>query len=104
MIITTTTTNHSRSPQDSIHNDGERHVPYLMFFPNSTRNKLAVWAGNQVPNPSSEPPNQSFWCPVEPNLTFVQPRALFTLGLIFNLREGMRVAAMPFFFFQFFVQ
>ena len=32
---------------DSIHNDGERHVPYLMFFPDSTRNKMAAWAGNQ---------------------------------------------------------
>lgn len=32
---------------DSIHNDGERHIPYIMFWPNSTRNKLAAWAGNQ---------------------------------------------------------
>lgn len=32
---------------DSIHNDGERHIPYIMFFPNSTRNKLAAWAKNQ---------------------------------------------------------
>ena len=29
---------------DSIHNDGERHIPYLMFWPNSTRNKLAASA------------------------------------------------------------
>jgi hypothetical protein len=35
---------------DSIHNDGERHIPYLMFWPNTTRNKLAAWAGNQQPN------------------------------------------------------
>ena len=27
---------------DSIHNDGERHIPYIMFFPNGTRSKLAV--------------------------------------------------------------
>ena len=32
---------------DSIHNDGERHVPYLMFLPDHTRSKLAAWAGNQ---------------------------------------------------------
>lgn len=35
---------------DSIHNDGERHLPYLFFFPNSSRNKLAAWAGNQQAN------------------------------------------------------
>eukprot|EP00035_Acanthoeca_spectabilis_P015534 m.310465 g.310465 ORF g.310465 m.310465 type:complete len:540 (-) comp16380_c0_seq1:162-1781(-) len=35
---------------DSIHNDGERHLPYLLLFPNSTRNKLAAWAGNQQPD------------------------------------------------------
>ncbi len=35
---------------DSIHNDGERHIPYIMFFPNTTRSKLAAWAGNQGPN------------------------------------------------------
>lgn len=35
---------------DSIHNDGERHIPYIMFWPNTTRNKLAAWAGNQQPN------------------------------------------------------
>lgn len=35
---------------DSIHNDGERHIPYLMFFPNTTRSKLAAWAGNQQPD------------------------------------------------------
>lgn len=35
---------------DSIHNDGERHLPYLFMFPNSSRNKLAAWAGNQQPN------------------------------------------------------
>ena len=35
---------------DSIHNDGERHIPYIMFWPNTTRNKLAVWAGNQGAN------------------------------------------------------
>ena len=33
---------------DSIHNDGERHLSYLMFWPDTTRNKLAAWAGNQA--------------------------------------------------------
>ena len=32
---------------DSIHNDGERHFPYIMFMTNGTRSKLAAWAGNQ---------------------------------------------------------
>jgi len=32
---------------DSIHNDGERHMPYINFFPQTTRSKLAAWAGNQ---------------------------------------------------------
>jgi non-lysosomal glucosylceramidase len=35
---------------DSIHNDGERHIPYIMFWPSTTRNKLAAWAGNQGEN------------------------------------------------------
>eukprot|EP00463_Aulacantha_scolymantha_P001814 TRINITY_DN2439_c0_g1_i1.p1 TRINITY_DN2439_c0_g1~~TRINITY_DN2439_c0_g1_i1.p1 ORF type:complete len:275 (-),score=19.66 TRINITY_DN2439_c0_g1_i1:58-882(-) len=35
---------------DSIHNDGERHIPYIMFFPDGTRSKLAAWAGNQQAN------------------------------------------------------
>ena len=32
---------------DSIHNDGERHIPYIMMLPDGTRSKLAAWAGNQ---------------------------------------------------------
>ena len=35
---------------DSIHNDGERHVPYMMLFPNAVRSKLAAWAHNQGAN------------------------------------------------------
>ena len=35
---------------DSIHNDGERHLSYIMFWPNTTLNKLAAWAGNQGAN------------------------------------------------------
>ncbi len=34
---------------DSIHNDGERHMPYIMLWPNSERSKLAAWANNQAP-------------------------------------------------------
>lgn len=37
----------SRGCTDSIHNDGERHIPYIMFMTNGTRSKLAAWAGNQ---------------------------------------------------------
>ena len=37
----------SRCCTDSIHNDGERHIPYIMFLTNGTRSKLAAWAGNQ---------------------------------------------------------
>eukprot|EP00947_MAST-08B_sp_MAST-8B-sp1_P005443 g5443.t1 len=32
---------------DSIHNDGERHIPYIMMLTDGTRSKLAAWAGNQ---------------------------------------------------------
>jgi len=32
---------------DSIHNDGERHMPYIMLYTDGTRSKLAAWAGNQ---------------------------------------------------------
>jgi hypothetical protein len=33
---------------DSVHNDGERHIPYISIFPNSTRNKLTAWGKAQV--------------------------------------------------------
>ena len=39
----------SPSP-DSVHNDGERHIPYITIFPNSTINKLYAWAKFQLPN------------------------------------------------------
>ena len=34
---------------DSIHNDGERHIPYLMLWPDAERSKMAAWANNQAP-------------------------------------------------------
>lgn len=33
---------------DSIHNDGERHMPYIMLWPDAERSKLAAWAHNQA--------------------------------------------------------
>ena len=39
----------SSSP-DSVHNDGERHIPYIMIFPNSTLNKLIAWGKSQLSN------------------------------------------------------
>ena len=38
------------SSPDSVHNDGERHIPYITVFPNSTINKLYAWAKFQLPN------------------------------------------------------
>eukprot|EP01050_Picozoa_sp_SAG11_P006368 SAG11_NODE_490_length_8982_cov_5.961162_9_plen_762_part_00 len=35
---------------DSVHNDGERHIPYISIFPNSTKNKLRAWGATQLPN------------------------------------------------------
>ena len=35
---------------DSVHNDGERHIPYITIFPNSTINKLYAWAKFQLSN------------------------------------------------------
>ncbi|XP_023931770.1 uncharacterized protein LOC106167159 [Lingula anatina] len=32
---------------DSVHNDGERHIPYITFFPESTKNKMLAWAKSQ---------------------------------------------------------
>jgi len=29
---------------DSVHNDGERHLPYIYFFPETTRIKMLAWA------------------------------------------------------------
>ncbi len=34
----------------SLHNEGERHIPYIMFFPDTTRNKLVGWAEGQLLN------------------------------------------------------
>jgi len=36
--------------KDSIHNDGERHIPYLMFWPETTWSKIQGWAGIQLKN------------------------------------------------------
>ena len=33
---------------DSVHNDGERHIPYISIFPDSTRNKLEAWGKTQT--------------------------------------------------------
>jgi hypothetical protein len=33
---------------DSIHNDGERHMPYITLWPDAERSKMAAWAHNQV--------------------------------------------------------
>ncbi|XP_019862650.1 PREDICTED: uncharacterized protein LOC109591341 [Amphimedon queenslandica] len=35
---------------DSVHNDGERHIPYIFIFPNSTISKLYAWAKYQASN------------------------------------------------------
>ena len=35
---------------DSVHNDGERHIPYISIFPNSTISKLYAWAKYQLAN------------------------------------------------------
>lgn len=35
---------------DSVHNDGERHIPYIAIYPNSTISKLYAWAKFQLPN------------------------------------------------------
>ena len=35
---------------DSVHNDGERHIPYISIFPDSTRNKLLAWGKTQLSN------------------------------------------------------
>ncbi|XP_064405275.1 uncharacterized protein LOC135350425 [Halichondria panicea] len=35
---------------DSVHNDGERHIPYLMIFPDSTISKMRAWASFQLDN------------------------------------------------------
>ena len=33
---------------DSIHNDGERHIPYIMLWPTSTLSKMRAWAAGQL--------------------------------------------------------
>ena len=40
---------YSSSP-DSVHNDGERHIPYIMIFQNSTISKVKAWGKSQLSN------------------------------------------------------
>ncbi|CAD5124032.1 DgyrCDS12336 [Dimorphilus gyrociliatus] len=35
---------------DSVHNDGERHIPYITMYPESTKNKIRAWAKSQQAN------------------------------------------------------
>ena len=35
---------------DSVHNDGERHIPYIMLFPESTKSKMIGWSKTQLAN------------------------------------------------------
>eukprot|EP01064_Diplonema_japonicum_P031942 TRINITY_DN5885_c0_g3_i1.p1 TRINITY_DN5885_c0_g3~~TRINITY_DN5885_c0_g3_i1.p1 ORF type:complete len:905 (+),score=206.99 TRINITY_DN5885_c0_g3_i1:218-2932(+) len=35
---------------DSVHNDGERHIPYIMLFPESTKSKIVAWGKVQLKN------------------------------------------------------
>lgn len=35
---------------DSIHNDYERHIPYMLYFPETEKMKLYVWADFQMEN------------------------------------------------------
>ncbi|KAL1521790.1 hypothetical protein AB1Y20_021443 [Prymnesium parvum] len=35
---------------DSVHNDGERHVPYLMLWPEGLPSKMRAWAAGQLPD------------------------------------------------------
>eukprot|EP01059_Diplonema_ambulator_P001585 TRINITY_DN11354_c0_g1_i1.p1 TRINITY_DN11354_c0_g1~~TRINITY_DN11354_c0_g1_i1.p1 ORF type:complete len:975 (+),score=272.70 TRINITY_DN11354_c0_g1_i1:44-2968(+) len=35
---------------DSVHNDGERHIPYIMLFPESTKSKIEAWGRAQNSN------------------------------------------------------
>ncbi|KAK6191696.1 hypothetical protein SNE40_003314 [Patella caerulea] len=35
---------------DPVHNDGERHIPYIMIFPESVKNKMIGWAKSQLSN------------------------------------------------------
>ena len=39
----------SSSP-DSVHNDGERHIPYITIFPNSTISIVKAWGKSQLSN------------------------------------------------------
>ena len=35
---------------DSVHNDGERHIPYIMLWPEATKSKVAAWGRGQRAN------------------------------------------------------
>ena len=43
-------TRHMLSCPDSVHNDGERHIPYIMIFPETVINKMYAWASFQLEN------------------------------------------------------
>mmetsp|Transcript_7283 Transcript_7283/g.20851 ORF Transcript_7283/g.20851 Transcript_7283/m.20851 type:complete len:107 (-) Transcript_7283:1004-1324(-) len=35
---------------DSVHNDGERHIPYLMLWPDALPSKMRAWAAGAMPD------------------------------------------------------
>ncbi len=58
---------------DSVHNDGERHIPYISIFPNSTIEKMISWAKFQLPNGMIQEQLRCgcFWLPLEPQVHHV---------------------------------
>ena len=38
------------SDADSVHNDHQRHLPYMLYFPQTEKIKMYVWAKYQLPN------------------------------------------------------
>lgn len=54
---------------DSVHNDGERHIPYITFWPNATRDKLRAWGKTQLAD-GMIPEQLMCGCmgPVDPNI------------------------------------
>jgi non-lysosomal glucosylceramidase len=42
---------------DSVHNDGERHIPYLMLLGgNGTESKMRAWAAGATTTAAAAPP------------------------------------------------
>jgi hypothetical protein len=68
--LLTPTSTHPPSYRIQVHNDGERHIPYITFWPNATRDKLRAWGKTQSQTTGMIPEQLMCGCTgrIDPNI------------------------------------